>query len=176
VAFDGAYGAVVTIWDDVEVLPGPPPGDRGSEARGVVHDVDGLRLLELSDNGWGALLGWAFGPGAMRRFVDDRLRTVTITCIGPRGRTVEVRPWTRDEYEEHLSDIDRDLAEANIPPRPPGFVWYVALPAALSPGQIWAATTEAQRGSVGFGEWAPRVKAAVAEVIDVARSRRAAPA
>ena len=70
----------VPTWDEVPTLPGAPPGDERSERDGVVHVVDGLRVFELPGNGRGALVGWAFGPRSLRRFVDSRPRTVTISC------------------------------------------------------------------------------------------------
>ena len=68
----------MTIWDDVPLLPGPPPSAGEPPHLDVVHEVDGVRLVELSDNGWGALVGWAFGFGieriAMRKYGINNIR------------------------------------------------------------------------------------------------------
>ena len=38
--------------------------------------------VELDENGWGALIGWAAGPENLRRGpVEDSSRTVTVTSM-----------------------------------------------------------------------------------------------
>lgn len=110
----------------------------------------------------GALVGWAFGPAAMRRFVDDRVRTVTIICERAGVRTVQVRPWNDENWEEYREGIDSYLADGGVPPRPLGYVWYLVLPPGSTPQAIWAAMGEQERIAVRPAQLAPLMRAAAA--------------
>lgn len=109
---------------------------------------------ELPENGWGALIGWAAGKGNLRRnHSSDAGRTVT-------GYTE--RAGVREEFEEPFTaadrqivddDINKYLRDAGLPPRPPGYVWMIRVPAGhISPEAFLAgvdtAILQAAEGTV----------------------------
>lgn len=120
-------------WDDVPVIE--------------ESDVSADELIELSDNGWGQLVGWVAGVERLRRVVDRREHITTIT-YPMRGLTIR-RPRSASEQAEIEEDVNSYLAEAGVPPRPPGYVWYVVKPPAVaSADEFWARINEAQAVSV----------------------------
>ena len=124
----------MTGWDDVPVV------DRQSDET----DDD---LIELDDSGWGQLVGWAVGVSRMRRVVDRR-RHMTTTSYPATGE-IRQRPRSSLEQAEIEEDVNAYLAEAGVPPRPAGYVWYVLKPPTVaSKAEFWARINQAQSVSV----------------------------
>ena len=85
--------------------------------------------MELPENGWGALMGWAAGSENLRRQPSsdaDRMVTGSTEHAG-----------VRHHFEGPLTDVDRQgvddainsyLREADVPPRPRGYVWLIRVP------------------------------------------------
>jgi hypothetical protein len=119
-------------WDDVPVIE--------------ESDVSADELIELPANGWGQLVGWVAGVKRLRRVVDRREHMTTL-YYPMKGLTIR-RPRSASEQEEIEEDVNSYLAEAGVPPRPPGYVWYVGKPAAVSEGEFWVRIREAQGMSV----------------------------
>jgi hypothetical protein len=103
-----------------------------------------------TENGWGALVLWAAGPGNFVRVPK---------AMGDRfGKILHRLPNDGDQSEPFLltdadlsaidDDIDNYLAEADLPARPRGFDWYIRPPSGndfageVFWSAVWAATTE----------------------------------
>ena len=87
---------------------------------------------ELDENGWGALIGWAAGPENLRRGPrqDDSARTVAVTRTDRDGNVVKsVEAFTAEDRHIVEEEANAYLAEAGVEQRPPGFRWFVRLPA-----------------------------------------------
>jgi hypothetical protein len=87
---------------------------------------------ELDENGWGALIGWAAGPENLRRGPqqDDSARTVAVTRTDKDGNVAEsVEAFTAEDRQIVEEEANAYLAEAGVAQRPPGFRWFVRLPA-----------------------------------------------
>jgi hypothetical protein len=85
--------------------------------------------VELPDNGWGALMGWAAGPDNLRRSPSsDEGRTVTGHIEHAHRRTLFEVPFTAADREGVDDDVDMYLRDAGVPQRPRGFVWRIRVP------------------------------------------------
>ncbi|MGN7250176.1 MULTISPECIES: DUF5956 family protein [unclassified Arthrobacter] len=87
---------------------------------------------ELDENGWGALIGWAAGPENLRRGPrqDDSARTVAVARTGTDGSVVEsVEAFTAEDRRIVEEEANAYLTDAGVEQRPPGFRWFVRLPA-----------------------------------------------
>lgn len=85
--------------------------------------------VELPENGWGALLGWAAGSENLRRSPSSDVgRTVTGYIEDANGRTPFEEPFTAADRKVVDDDIDMYLGAAGVPPRPRGFVWMIRVP------------------------------------------------
>jgi hypothetical protein len=129
-------GLSMAGWDDVPVIE--------------ESDVSAEELIELPDNGWGQLVGWVAGVERLRRVVDRREHITTL--FYPMRGVTERRPRSASEQAEIEEDVNSYLAEAGVPPRPPGYVWYVRKPAAVaSADEFWARLNGAQAVAVRPG-------------------------
>jgi hypothetical protein len=103
-----------------------------------------------TENGWGALVLWAAGPGNFARVrpaVRDRFGSV-VRRLPEGGEQRQPFMLSEADMSSIDDDIDVYLAEADIPPRPRGFDWYIRCPLNYDLddeafwGVVWAATTE----------------------------------
>ncbi|MDF9752786.1 DUF5956 family protein [Arthrobacter sp. ES3-54] len=85
--------------------------------------------VELTENGWGALMGWAAGAENLRRRPSsDSGRTVTGYTEQAGVRRHFEEPFTAADREGVDDDIDEYLRAADLPPRPRGYSWYIRVP------------------------------------------------
>jgi hypothetical protein len=85
--------------------------------------------VELPENGWGALMGWAAGEENLRRHPSsDAGRTVAGYAEHAGVRTPFQEPFTSADRQEVDDDIDTYLRDADLPPRPRGYVWAIRVP------------------------------------------------
>ena len=83
----------------------------------------------MAENGWGALMGWAAGEENLRRHpTSDAGRTVTGYIEQAGEREAFEEPFTSDDRKEIDDEIDAYLREADLPPRPRGYVWMIRVP------------------------------------------------
>ena len=85
--------------------------------------------VELPENGWGALMGWAAGRENLRRHRSldaDRVVTGYIEHAGVRHPFEG--PFTAADRQGVDDDIDSYLRDADVPPRPRGYVWLIRVP------------------------------------------------
>jgi hypothetical protein len=103
-----------------------------------------------TENGWGALVLWAAGPGNFARVrpaAGDRFGSIVRRLPGG-GEQRQPFMLTEADMSSIDDDIDVYLAEADIPPRPRGFDWYIRRPFNYDLDDetfwsfVWAATTE----------------------------------
>lgn len=103
-----------------------------------------------TENGWGALVVWAAGPGNFLRVPKakgDRFGSI-VHRLPDGGEQREPSLLTEADLSSIDDDIDFYLADADLPPRPRGFDWYIRPPSSngLRGGAfwpaVWAATTE----------------------------------
>ncbi|MET3934890.1 hypothetical protein ABIE00_002936 [Arthrobacter sp. OAP107] len=85
--------------------------------------------VKLAENGWGALMAWAAGEDNLRRHPSsDAGRTVTGYTEGAGERTPFEEPFTSADRQGVDDDFDMYLREADLPPRPRGYVWMIRVP------------------------------------------------
>ena len=103
-----------------------------------------------TENGWGALVIWAAGPGNFARVrpaSPDRFGFIARRLPGG-GEQRQPFTLTEADLSSINDDIDVYLAEAGIPPRPRGFDWFIRRPSDFELDDdkfwafVWAATTE----------------------------------
>lgn len=85
--------------------------------------------VELPENGWGALMGWAAGRENLCRHPSsdaDKVVTGYAEHAGVR-HDFEV-PFTAGDRQGVDDDIDSYLRDADVPPRPRGYVWLIRVP------------------------------------------------
>ncbi|WP_254678558.1 DUF5956 family protein [Arthrobacter sp. 24S4-2] len=106
-----------------------------------------------TENGWGALVLWAAGQGNFVRIpLADRSRQGIIVHQFPDGSERRTRYVpTEADLDSIDDDIDTYLADAELPPRPRGYDWFIRPPDATLGedafwSAIWAATTAALSG------------------------------
>ncbi|MEK0156993.1 DUF5956 family protein [Arthrobacter oryzae] len=103
-----------------------------------------------TENGWGALVLWAAGQGNFVRVpLADRDRHGIIVQKFPDGSERRA-PFvlTEADLQSIDDDIDTYLADAELPPRPRGYDWFIRPPdtglgADAFWSSVWAATTAA---------------------------------
>ena len=118
----------------------PPPSTlRWSYGWEAAVDIpDGATgWAEVADNGFECAMAFLAGPGRFgRRPTDDSLRHVTVVAEHPDGSSERwEEPWTAEVRASGDAGVDWYLGEWNIPPRPSGYDWFVAVP----PGEDGAA-------------------------------------
>ncbi|GGJ36404.1 DUF5956 family protein [Paenarthrobacter histidinolovorans] len=105
--------------------------------------------IRATENGWGALVVWAAGPGNVTRVrsaPDDRYGS--IARLPGDGERSQQFLLTEADLSSIDDDIDAYLADAGIPPRPRGFNWFIRRPSGIDLdddtfwGAIWDATTK----------------------------------
>jgi hypothetical protein len=112
----------------------------------VADGVNDDGWVELDDNGWGALIGWAAGEQNLRRVpVDDTARSILVSRTDARGTVQAEEPFTPADRESIDADANSYLAEAGVPPRPGGFAWFIRLPQRFS---SWEQFSRAVTGAV----------------------------
>jgi hypothetical protein len=108
--------------------------------------------VELAENGWGALMGWAAGEENLRRHpTSDAGRTVTGYIEQAGEREAFEEPFTSDDREIIDDDIDAYLRDADLPPRPRGYVWMIRVPDGYPSPEAFLADVDAaiQRAANG---------------------------
>ncbi|KUM37510.1 DUF5956 family protein [Arthrobacter sp. EPSL27] len=102
-----------------------------------------------TENGWGALTVWAAGAGNFVRVpVAGRARQGNVVHRWPDGiERTEVFTLTEADLASIEDDIDAYLADAELPPRPRGYDWFIRPPARIALGEdtfwgvLWSAAT-----------------------------------
>jgi len=85
--------------------------------------------VELPENGWGALLGWAAGQENVRRHPSsDAGRFVSGYTEHAGVQHHFEGPFTAADRQVVDDDIDSYLRDADVPPRPRGYVWLIRVP------------------------------------------------
>lgn len=105
----------MTDWNLFLVVDAEPVEVSGGRDRVVL--LGERRLLALPDNGYHLLLAWAAGPRHVVR---------TPAPMHPDQDIID-------------TFVNSYLVDAGAPPRPRGFAWYVDLPDATTPTEVWRA-------------------------------------
>ncbi|MBN3498842.1 hypothetical protein JYA52_15160 [Arthrobacter pascens] len=108
--------------------------------------------IPATENGWGALVVWAAGPGNVVRVPAaprDR-HTVVVTHYPDGSEHREPSMLSDAELESIDDDIDAYLDDAGLPPRPRGYDWFIRRPQNTGPGDdaFWAAVWSATAASL----------------------------
>ena len=99
------------MWSDV----------RDTKALGILGAAARERL--------GALIGWAAGRDNLRRHLSsDAGRTATGCIEHPGVQQPFEEPFTTADRQGVDDDIDVYLLDADLPPRPRGYVWMIRVP------------------------------------------------
>ncbi|HEY8318724.1 MAG TPA: DUF5956 family protein [Amnibacterium sp.] len=110
----------------------PPPSTlRWSYGWEAAVDLGGdtAGWAEVDDNGFECAMAFLAGPGRFaRRPTDDSLRRVRVIEERNEGELRYELPFTADDRASVDADVDWYLGEWNIPPRPSGYDWFVAVP------------------------------------------------
>lgn len=101
--------------------------------------------VEVSENGWGALIAWAAGPENLRRTPrSDEGRTVRASCTTG-GTTREwTEPFTAEDRRSVDDSINEFLLDAAIPAQPPGYVWFIRVPPHFSSADAFLGAVNAK--------------------------------
>jgi hypothetical protein len=102
--------------------------------------------IVATENGWGALVLWAAGPGnfvRVRTAAHDRI-VLRLPGSGEQGKPFRL---TQGDLSSIDDDIDAYLAEAGILPRLRGFDWFIRRPCKDLDDErfwsvVWAATVK----------------------------------
>lgn len=105
--------------------------------------------IVATENGWGALVLWAAGPGnfvKVRTAAHDRSGLIVRRLQGG-GEQRMPFSLTKADLSSIDDDIDVYLAGADILPRPRGYDWFIRRPSKDLDdetfwGVVWTATTE----------------------------------
>lgn len=95
--------------------------------------IAGRPYLELSENGWGAVIAEIADPDRVRRAplnLDDYTTTVVHMRDG-RERSVS-QPRSEADQRSIDDEIDDYLAAAHLAPRSRGFRWFLEVPPGVS--------------------------------------------
>jgi hypothetical protein len=108
-----------------------------TEAR-VVDEVPS-GYIDLTENGFGAMVGWFAGSENVVRMHDSPgLHTVQITTVSDGTSTGHGRERSQEEQDIIDDEIDSYLSDCRIPPgRPRGFRWFVRLPHGVRSQEFW---------------------------------------
>lgn len=130
--------------------PDTQPVDRDGWSRIVEAartEEDGA-WVALPENGWGAVVAWAAGPGRARPHpiaLDDR-RPVRVHCENPHGT---VHAWEEPFTVDDLADVEHLIADycalAGIP-TPPFTAWDLCPPDGVTLQDLEAAAFEEPTG------------------------------
>jgi hypothetical protein len=135
-------------WNDFPACTETPIVEHDRPRERVVL-LGGVRYLELPDNGWHLLFAWLAGPLHVCRRIDISGHPVT-TILRDRRGTPPLKssePRTEEDWTTIDQMVNSYLHDAGVPPRPRGFVWYLELPPAHTPREIWnAVNLPAQHG------------------------------
>ncbi len=102
--------------------------------------------IELSENGWGAIVSWFAGPDNVRREpMAERCARLRVTCELAGSTT---QSWTEAittaDVQEIEDDIDDYLRDSKLPARPRGYRWFTRLPDRIRTEQdFWGRLVEA---------------------------------
>lgn len=122
--------------------------------------------VELPENGWGALIGWAAGEENCRRFpASDAGRTVTVYTETAGRQQIEEEPFTAEDRHAIDTDIDAYLADAGLPRRPRGCRWMIRVPDGLTGGETLAAIDAAILKAAGDMVHPKQLRPVIAEVL-----------
>jgi hypothetical protein len=118
-------------WDDFPIHEGTPTVEADIPRNRVVR-INGVRYLELPDNGYELLLAWVAGPARARRTADRTQYTVTTTVRNHpghsgQGHSVSTGPRTEEDWKIVDQMVNGYLRDAGVPPRPRGYTWYIEL-------------------------------------------------
>ncbi|PJE94480.1 hypothetical protein CUT44_30160 [Streptomyces carminius] len=117
-------------WSEFPQVGEPPPAGGG-----VYESPRGQRYIELPETGRGALLAWVAGPRRVVRSpagLADKPPVVTAVTTGEGETEHSESPRTVVDQEEIDAAVDEYLTEADLPPRPRGWRWFLALPPSCS--------------------------------------------
>ena len=102
-----------------------------------------------TENGWGALAVWAAGAGNFVRvpIADGERHGVVVHRHGDGRERREPFVLTKADLGSIDDDIDTYLADAELPPRPRGYDWFIRRPTHIPAGEdafwgaLWTAAT-----------------------------------
>jgi len=110
--------------------------------------IDGRPYVELTENGWGAVIATVAEQHRVRRGTLA-IADYTTTIVHERDglRWSESVPRSESDQRSIDDDIDEYLVAAGLPPRPRGFRWFIEVPPSVpNADEFW-------RSIVGrFGE------------------------
>ena len=132
--------------------------DRWAAIVNAVPEQPGGNWQVLPENGLGALIAYAAGPGYARPHrvpLDQRQVTVKVTCHGRTTRRTEpMTPRDLESVQETLHDYFTDLGL----PVPPVAWWEIRLPAGTDVDQLCAHVDELAAATPGADTGAGRAR------------------
>lgn len=125
-----AQPAAAPTWDDV------PTRD----------DAPGSGYHELTENAWGALIGWLSGVDRMVRCPDRLPHMVTEVCTDSTGTRERTVPRSAEDQQIIDDAVNGYLRDAGVPARPSGWRWFLELPAGYTGQEIESAVNAGVAG------------------------------
>ncbi|MQY32156.1 hypothetical protein SRB17_00980 [Streptomyces sp. RB17] len=134
-------------WSDVPLAR--PSSARGREVP-VEIGQEGRTYARTGDSGWHMTVCWYAGPGHSVRVPGDPVPE----------RAAADRAIVEEEANSYLAD-------AGIPPRPPGFTWYLEIPPGRTLAGLWQLIDRHERELPGAAPHPRETATAIARAVAV---------
>lgn len=97
--------------------------------------------VEATANGWGALVAWVTGPSNVCRWpAPARDRHIEVHVLTGGVEVHQPSVLSDADLASIDDDIDSYLADADVPPLPRGYAWYIRRPPGISSDDaFWSA-------------------------------------
>ncbi|WP_255375908.1 DUF5956 family protein [Saccharomonospora sp. CUA-673] len=138
----------------------------------VTLEHAGREFRRVGDTGWYMTVCWWAGPGHVVR-VRDEPQWHTVRIQVSRGDVSGSGHALRTEADQDLieEDVNGFLAEAGIPARPRGYVWFLASPPVGSWASLWRVIADNERAipfrAPAAGETSVAIESAVRRLYNV---------
>ncbi len=154
-------------WRDFPLAAPPDPRALAVAPAPVTVHHSGRCFERIGDSGWHMVVCWYAGPDHAVRVRDQPdWHTVRTRFAAPSGgdRT-HAAPRTTDDQDIIEEAANSYLAEAEIPPRPRGFTWFLEVPEHRPLTALWQDISQRERRLATRAPGADEIAAAIAPAV-----------
>ncbi len=157
---------------DKDICDGRRSGLQGAIVWHEARQLDGATegWAELEESGWDALIGWCAGSGNLAyKDLNDAGRSVLVVTVHDGHHAERREPFGLGDRNIVDEAVNSYLAEAEIPPRPSGYRWFIRIPPGYSSGPEFIARIDSlllprADGTPRPHDWLPLVKETMSEL------------